>query len=230
MKAILLLLASCSALNAELLKLDELKTAKGRAYTEVVVTEKRPDGISIRHAGGTARIPFEDIPADIRKQLGGFDEGEAKEAREADKEALEEAEKAMSEAVAKKAAEDDDDEAEEEVEEDAEDDGDKEEKPKGEESPVKRVEPKNAEKLSVKITGSGDNKRHQITGRAGSQPLLVRYGAGEYDFFRVPAWETKAKTVALGTKYSVTASEDGKVVDTEGATRKTGLGTDTKLR
>ena len=82
----------------------------------------------------------------------------------------------------------------------------------------------------MKITGSGDRKRHAITARAGSKPLLVRYGSGKDDFFRVDAWETKSKTVALGTKYSVTASEDGKIVDTESSTRKTGLGTDTKLR
>jgi hypothetical protein len=113
----------------------------------------------------------------------------------------------MSEAVAKKAAEEaeaeaeaeEEEEAEEEAEEeDDEDDGGNEEEPKGKGSPIKGVEPKNADKLSVKITGSGGNKRHQITGRAGSQPLLVRYGSGEYDFFRVPALGNQSQDGCAG--------------------------------
>lgn len=91
-----------------------------------------------------------------------------------------------------------------------------------EEAP-KKAEPPNASKLSVKIIGSGKKKEHVVTGNAGSKELLVRYGSGENDFFRVEPWEKKSKTVSLGTKYSVTASEDGEVVDTETATRKTGL-------
>lgn len=98
-----------------------------------------------------------------------------------------------------------------------------------EEAP-KKTEPKNADKLSVKIVGSGEKKRHAITGRAGSQNLLIRYGSGKNDFFRVEPWQSKSKTVSLGKSYSVRATEDGKLVDIESSTRKTGLGSDTRLR
>jgi hypothetical protein len=235
MKPMLVLILSCMSLAAKAapLQFDTLETVAGKVYESVTVTEKRADGISIRHSGGTARIPHEQLPAAVKKQLGGFDEKEAKEAREADKEALEAAEKAMAQAVARKEAQDADEEEDEEsdeAEEDAVDDEKEEAEPESDKPAVKGVEPKNADKLSVKITGSGDKKRHQITAKSGSAALLVRWGPRPEQTMRLQPWETKTKSLALGTNYSVTASEDGKIVDTESSTRKTGLGSDTKLR
>lgn len=218
MKTALLLALSCISLNAELLKLDMLKTAKGKTYQDVSVTEKRPDGISIRHAAGTARIPFEDIPADVRKKLGGFDEDAAEEAREADAAKLRAAERAMDEAEA----------AKEEAPEDTPETDDTE-APPAEEGAAK-IEPKNIHKLTVKLIGTGTNRRSEITVRSGALPLFIRYGPGKYDHFTVPAWETLTRVVTVSKGYPVTASENGQVVDTEGSTKKTGLGSDTKLR
>lgn len=81
------LLFLSAALAVELpMELPELTTKQGKKYEAVVITEKRPDGISIRHAAGTARVPFESLPDDLVKTLGGFDGEAAKKARsEADR-------------------------------------------------------------------------------------------------------------------------------------------------
>ena len=48
----------------------------------MTITEKRPDGISIRHDTGTARIMFEDLPDQLAQELGGFDPEQAAKARD----------------------------------------------------------------------------------------------------------------------------------------------------
>ena len=58
-------------------KLEKLTLKNGRDYEKVTVTEKRPDGISISHDSGTARIKFEDLPEDVAAKLGGFNADDA---------------------------------------------------------------------------------------------------------------------------------------------------------
>ena len=98
------------------------------------------------------------------------------------------------------------------------------------EEPPKKVEPKNTDKLSVKLIGSGEKRQHQVTGRAGTLPLVVRWGRRPEDSFQVEPWQSKTLILSFAATYLVTASEAGKIVDKEGSTRKTGLGSDTKLR
>jgi len=80
---LMLCLASWAGGEEPLLKADKLTLKSGKAFTGVSVTEKRPDGISIMHADGTARIKFEDLPDDVVTKLGGFDPDAAKTARDA---------------------------------------------------------------------------------------------------------------------------------------------------
>jgi len=75
-------IAICAA--ADLPKFDKLSLKSGREYSAVQVTQKRPDGISIRHADGTARIKFEDLPSDVAAALGGFDAVAANESRKSE--------------------------------------------------------------------------------------------------------------------------------------------------
>ena len=86
MKATLTALMLCllpALADEPALKLEKLTLKSGKEYQQVVVTAKRPDGISITYAdGGLARIPFEQLPDDVAKQLGGFDPAAGKEARE----------------------------------------------------------------------------------------------------------------------------------------------------
>lgn len=80
--ALFILISSAICFAADLPKLEKLKLKTGREYEKVTITEKRPDGISIRHDSGTARIKFEDLPEDLAKRLGGFDPAAAVKARQ----------------------------------------------------------------------------------------------------------------------------------------------------
>ncbi len=64
-------------------KIPELKLKDGRTYQQVTITKKTPDGIAIMTQDGTARIPYENLPEDLVKKLGGFDAEKAKEYRDA---------------------------------------------------------------------------------------------------------------------------------------------------
>lgn len=79
--ALALAFSACLALGDDLPKFKKLKLKSGREYEKVAVTEKRPDGISITHVSGTARIRFEDLPDEVVKQFGGFDAAAATKAR-----------------------------------------------------------------------------------------------------------------------------------------------------
>ena len=72
-------MGACMA--GELLKLDKLTLKSGREYENVTVLEKADDGIKLSHASGIARVKFEDLPAEIVEQLGGFDPKKAEQAR-----------------------------------------------------------------------------------------------------------------------------------------------------
>lgn len=73
-----------SAFAGDIRAFPKLKLKNGREYEMVTVTDRRPDGISISHESGTARIKFEDLPDEVVKQLGGFDPVAATKARTKD--------------------------------------------------------------------------------------------------------------------------------------------------
>lgn len=49
---------------------EELRTTDGRIFQEVTVTKVEPDGLSIRHSTGTAKLPVLSLPDDVRRQHG----------------------------------------------------------------------------------------------------------------------------------------------------------------
>lgn len=61
----LLLLATAAFLQAE-----TLATLDGKTYTGVSVTKTTPAAISISHSSGIARIPFDNLSAEIQKKYG----------------------------------------------------------------------------------------------------------------------------------------------------------------
>ena len=90
-------------------KLPRLETKERYVFTNVEILEKLPDGLYIRVGnltppktarvgdgdesvptfivpGGTTLVPYESLPAALIKQIGGFNAGEARKAREARKE------------------------------------------------------------------------------------------------------------------------------------------------
>lgn len=70
---------------ADLLKLPELKTKSAKSFTNVTITQKLPDGIKIMHDSGMAKIEVEELPDELKAQLGGFDEAALNTFRESQK-------------------------------------------------------------------------------------------------------------------------------------------------
>lgn len=81
MKIILpLLLLFPLLLSAQDEKLDQLLTVDGKTYKAVTIRKVEPDGLSILHEAGTAKIPFEKLSADLQKKYG-YDKDAAAEHR-----------------------------------------------------------------------------------------------------------------------------------------------------
>jgi len=58
----------------------------GETYDNVKLNTKHPDGISIIHSTGGAKIPYEQLPLEIRQAIGGFTENGVKAFRAKDSE------------------------------------------------------------------------------------------------------------------------------------------------
>ncbi|WP_075088941.1 hypothetical protein [Verrucomicrobium spinosum] len=59
---------------------DLLKISTGKEYRSVKVSAVEPDGLRITHADGVARVPYEQLPAEIREAFA-FDPAKAELAR-----------------------------------------------------------------------------------------------------------------------------------------------------
>jgi hypothetical protein len=91
--ALMLVAGLCHAVPPEEpLKLETLTTTKGKTYKNLTVREVTPSGIKIFHEGGTATLPYEELPQDLRKVVGGFDPAKAKQHREEEERKLKEQE------------------------------------------------------------------------------------------------------------------------------------------
>lgn len=49
---------------------DDLTTTDGKTYAGITVTKVEPDGISITHATGSAKVPFTKLPEELQKKHG----------------------------------------------------------------------------------------------------------------------------------------------------------------
>lgn len=57
-------------LGGGLARAEDLTTTDGKTYTGVTVTKVEPDGISIAHETGSAKIPFNKLPEALQKKHG----------------------------------------------------------------------------------------------------------------------------------------------------------------
>lgn len=70
---------ACAKAPEELIKLDSFTTTRGKTYRKLTVRDITPSGIKVLHEGGTATLHYEELPADFRQRLGGFDPEEARQ-------------------------------------------------------------------------------------------------------------------------------------------------------
>jgi hypothetical protein len=75
---------------AELIRLEVLTTTRGKTYKKLTVRDVTPSGIKILHEGGTATLHYEELPADLRERLGGFDPEKAQQYLEEEEKKLKE--------------------------------------------------------------------------------------------------------------------------------------------
>jgi hypothetical protein len=53
-------------LSASLAVADDFKTSNGKEYKNATVTRVEPDGIVIKFSGGIVKLPFTDLPEEMR--------------------------------------------------------------------------------------------------------------------------------------------------------------------
>ncbi len=80
-------------------KFETLTTSKNKNYKDVIIREVTPSGVKIMHESGTATIPYQDLPADVQKKLGGFDPAAAERHRQQVAENLQKQESAIDEGL-----------------------------------------------------------------------------------------------------------------------------------
>ena len=51
---------------------EDLSTLDGKTYKNYIVTSLEADGLAVRHDGGSARVPYERLPDEIRRRYGYF--------------------------------------------------------------------------------------------------------------------------------------------------------------
>lgn len=72
MKTLLILIIACCTAGASEVggKMGELKVSGGKTYVGVTIRKIEPDGISIMHESGTAKVKFSEMEEEVRKQFG----------------------------------------------------------------------------------------------------------------------------------------------------------------
>jgi hypothetical protein len=98
----LLVLGLANTSTAQDEKIPEITTASGKTYRDVRITKVTPSEVSIAHEAGAARIPFAELPEDLKAKLG-YDPAKAEAHKQAAAKAAAEAQMQNAEA-AKKAA------------------------------------------------------------------------------------------------------------------------------
>jgi hypothetical protein len=63
-------LAILAALSTSIALPDDFKTVDGKEYKNVKVSRVEPDGIVITFSGGIVKLPFIELPEDVRKKYG----------------------------------------------------------------------------------------------------------------------------------------------------------------
>jgi hypothetical protein len=57
-----------ATLSVSLTLADDIKTNSGKVFKNATVSRVEPDGILIRFSGGIVKVPFADLPEQVRKQ------------------------------------------------------------------------------------------------------------------------------------------------------------------
>lgn len=71
MKMLFVLMAGLVSMGfCEEPKMAELRTLDGKVYTQVIIRKTEPDGLSIIHESGTAKVAFENLSSELQRAHG----------------------------------------------------------------------------------------------------------------------------------------------------------------
>jgi hypothetical protein len=61
-------LAILAALSASIALADDIKTNSGKVYKNATVSRVEPDGIMVKFSGGLVKIPFTELPEELKQK------------------------------------------------------------------------------------------------------------------------------------------------------------------
>ena len=196
-------------------KIESLKSTEGKEYKDVTIKEIHPQGILISHATGGVNLPFDRLPQKLQQRFN-FDRDEAMKFADQAKQRQEALRKRLMKLQAKQLP--------------------KQPMPipkAGANEPDKLLllqpQKKPAQvngRIAVRVIASKRNsKKIEITARAGTEQMRIVVSSNRGGTTRnVEARQTEVFNLWVGSKYTVKAYQNGRLIDEQSSLRKRGLG------
>ena len=195
-------------------KIESLKSTEGKEYKDVTIKEIHPQGILISHATGGVNLPFDRLPQKLQQRFN-FDRDEAMKFADQAKQRQEALRKRLMKLQAKQLP--------------------KQPMPipkAGANEPDKLLllqpQKKPAQvngRIAVRVIASKRNsKKIEITARAGTEQMRIVVSSNRGGTTRnVEARQTEAFNLWVGSKYTVKAYQNRRLIDEQSSLRKRGL-------
>ena len=195
-------------------KIESLKSTEGREYKDVTIKEIHPQGMRISHATGAANLPFDRLPQKLQQRFN-FDRDEAMKFADQAKQRQEALRKRLMKLQAKQLP--------------------KQPMPipkAGANEPDKLLllqpqkEPVQVNgRIAVQVIASKRNsKKIEITARAGTEQMRIVVSSNRGGTTRnVEARQTEVFNLWVGSKYTVKAYQNRRLIDEQSSLRKRGL-------
>ena len=195
-------------------KIESLKSTEGKEYKDVTIKEIHPQGILISHATGGVNLPFDRLPQKLQQRFN-FDRDEAMKFADQAKQRQEALRKRLMKLQAKQLP--------------------KQPMPipkAGANEPDKLLllqpqkEPVQVNgRIAVRVIASKRNsKKIEITARAGTEQMRIVVSSNRGGTTRnVEARQTEVFNLWVGSKYTVKAYQNRRLIDEQSSLRKRGL-------
>jgi hypothetical protein len=195
-------------------KIESLKSTEGKEYKDVTIKEIHPQGMRISHATGAANLPFDRLPQKLQQRFN-FDRDEAMKFADQAKQRQEALRKRLMKLQAKQLP--------------------KQPMPipkAGANEPDKLLllqpQKKPAQvngRIAVRVIASKRNsKKIEITARAGTEQMRIVVSSNRGGTTRnVEARQTEVFNLWVGSKYTVKAYQNRRLIDEQSSLRKRGL-------
>jgi len=195
-------------------KIESLKSTEGKEYKDVTIKEIHPQGILISHATGGVNLPFDRLPQKLQQRFN-FDRDEAMKFADQAKQRQEALRKRLMKLQAKQLP--------------------KQPMPipkAGANEPDKLLllqpQKKPAQvngRIAVRVIASKRNsKKIEITARAGTEQMRIVVSSNRGGTTRnVEARQTEVFNLWVGSKYTVKAYQNRRLIDEQSSLRKRGL-------